>query len=64
MPEYAAAVGPAGASECYSIKDYDKRLECLAVERRSPEGCTSIKNPDDRVLCRQRAGQRSLSGWR
>lgn len=50
----------AGASECYPIRDESKRLECLAVERRSPETCTSIRNPDDRALCRQRARQRSL----
>ena len=47
----------ARASSCYGIRDYDKRLECLAVERRSPADCTSIRNPDDRVLCRQRSGE-------
>jgi hypothetical protein len=50
----------ARASSCYGIRDYDKRLECLAVERRSPADCTSIRNPDDRTLCRQRSGERPL----
>jgi hypothetical protein len=50
----------AKASECTSIRDEDKRRECLAVERRDPNDCTSIRNSDDRTLCRQRAGQRPL----
>jgi len=50
----------ATASECTSIRDEDKRRECLAVERRDPNDCTSIRNSDDRTLCRQRAGQRPL----
>jgi hypothetical protein len=40
----------------------DRRAECLAIERRDPSGCTSIRNPDDREVCRQRAGQRDLFG--
>jgi hypothetical protein len=52
----------ARASACYSIRDMDKRLACLAEERRDPDGCTSIRNHDDRVLCRQRAGARDLFG--
>jgi hypothetical protein len=47
----------ARASSCYSVRDYDKRQACLAEERRDPDGCTSIRNHDDRVLCRQRAGE-------
>jgi hypothetical protein len=50
----------ATASECTSIRDEDKRRECLAVERQDPNDCTSIRNSDDRTLCRQRAGQRPL----
>jgi hypothetical protein len=54
----ALATAPrAEASACYGIRDYDKRLACLADERRSPEGCTSIRNADARALCRQRAGE-------
>jgi hypothetical protein len=50
----------AQASACYSLRDYDRRLACLAEERRDPSGCTSIVNADDRVICRQRAGQRNV----
>ena len=51
-------ISMATASECTSIRDEDKRRECLAVERRDPNDCTSIRNPDDRTLCRQRANRR------
>ncbi|MDF2971584.1 MAG: hypothetical protein K0R61_2034 [Microvirga sp.] len=45
----ALATAPrAEASACYGTRDYDKRLACLADERRSP---------DARALCRQRAGE-------
>jgi hypothetical protein len=54
------ATNVATASECTSIRDEDKRRECLAVERQDPNDCTSIRNSDDRTLCRQRAGQRPL----
>jgi hypothetical protein len=59
---FMLAVTGARASSCYSIKDMDKRLACLAEGRRDPGGCTSIRNHDDRVLCRQRAGARDLFG--
>ena len=36
------------ASTCYSIRDYDGRLACLAEERRDPAGGTSIRDWDDR----------------
>ena len=36
----------AQASSCYAIRDMDKRLECLAIERRSPEGCTGAASKD------------------
>ena len=52
------------ASTCYSIRDYDGRLACLAEERRDPAGCTSIRDWDDRVRRRQRAGERDLFGSR
>jgi hypothetical protein len=52
----------ARASSCYSIRDMDKRLACLAEERRSPEGCTSIRDWDDRERCRQRANNQD--SWR
>jgi len=54
--------GPARASSCNAIRDFDRRAECLGIERRDPSGCTSIRNPDDREVCRQRAGQRDLFG--
>ena len=49
---------PARASECTSIRDEDKRRECLAVERRDPAACVGIRDVDARMLCRQLAGQR------
>jgi hypothetical protein len=39
-----------------------KRQACLAEERRSPETCTSIRDADERALCRQRAGERDTFG--
>lgn len=48
------------ASACYSIRDYDKRLECLARERGSPAGCESIKDWDQRLECRERARRREF----
>jgi len=48
---------PAKASECYGIRDASKRQECLAVERGAPEDCLGVRDPDQRVLCRQRAEQ-------
>jgi len=53
---------PARASSCNAIRDFDRRAECLAIERRDPSGCTSIRDPDAREICRQRAGQRDLFG--
>jgi hypothetical protein len=61
---FMLTVTGASASACNSIKDMDKRLACLAEERRDPDGCTSIRNPDERVLCRQRAGERDHVGRR
>ena len=61
---FMLVVTGARASSCYSIRDMDKRLACLAEERRDPDGCTSIRNPDERVLCRQRAGERDHVGRR
>src|SRR3954451_23851482 len=46
---------PAAASPCNAIRDTDKRIACLAEERRQPAGCTSIKDWDAREACRQRA---------
>jgi hypothetical protein len=50
-----ASPAPAVASACYAVRDYDKRLACLAEERRQPAGCTSIKDWDAREACRRRA---------
>jgi hypothetical protein len=55
---FMLAVTGARASSCYSVRDYDKRLACLAEERRDPDGCTSIRDWDDRERCRQRARYR------
>jgi hypothetical protein len=55
------AAKPVQASACYGMRDMDRRLACLAEERRSPDGCTSIRSNDDRIRCRQRAGQPGLS---
>jgi hypothetical protein len=52
---FMLVVTGARASACYSVRDMDKRLACLAEERQSREGCTSIRNADVRELCRQRA---------
>jgi hypothetical protein len=57
-------VTAARASACYSIRDMDKRLACLAEERRDPGGCTSIRDWDERIRCRQSAGDRDLFGRR
>jgi hypothetical protein len=48
------------AADCNAIASYDRRQACFAEQRQAPEGCASIKSPDDRELCRQRAGQRDL----
>lgn len=55
------AAGPAWA-DCGAIRDYDRRQACFAEQRQSPDGCTSIKNWDDREVCRQRAGQPDMFG--
>jgi hypothetical protein len=57
---FMLVVTGARASACYSISDMDKRLACLAEERRDPDGCTSIRDWDDRERCRQRARDRDL----
>jgi hypothetical protein len=55
----------AQASECYSIRDYSRKMECLAVERGEPADCMGVREPDRRVICRGRAeqGKRSRQ-WR
>jgi hypothetical protein len=55
---------PSQASSCYSVRDQDRRQACLAEERRDPGGCTSIRNWDERIRCRQSAGDRDLFGRR
>jgi hypothetical protein len=49
-------------ADCNEIRDYDRRQACLAEQRGSPDTCTSIRNPDDREVCRQRA--RREQRWR
>lgn len=41
----------AGTSECYAIKDADKRAYCLAVAKRDHGYCYRIKNGDNRNQC-------------
>ena len=47
----------AQASQCYSVRDFDQRLACLAQEQGSPEGCLSIHDWDQREACRRQAKQ-------
>ncbi len=50
----------AGPSDCYGIKDADKRHYCLAISRGDTGNCHSIKDQDQRNLClAQVKGQRS-----
>jgi len=41
----------AGTSECYAIKDADKRAYCLAQVKRDPGNCYRIKDDDNRNQC-------------
>lgn len=41
----------AGTSECYAIKDADKRAYCLAQVKRDHGYCYRIKNSDNRNQC-------------
>ncbi len=41
----------AGISECYAIKDADKRAYCLAKVKRDPGNCYRIKDGDNRNQC-------------
>ncbi|MFN4029985.1 MAG: hypothetical protein ACK4LR_08255 [Acidovorax temperans] len=41
----------AGSSECYAIKDADKRAYCLAQVKRDPGNCYRIKDGDNRNQC-------------
>ncbi|WP_198971963.1 hypothetical protein [Xylophilus sp. ASV27] len=41
----------AGTSECYAIKDADKRAYCLAQVKRDPGSCYRIKDGDKRNQC-------------
>jgi len=41
----------AGASECYAIKDADKRAYCLAQVKRDYGYCHRIKDGDSRNQC-------------
>ena len=50
----------AGPSDCYGIKDADRRHYCLAMYKGDTGNCYSIKDQDDRNLClAQVKGQRS-----
>ena len=52
------------AADCLSIVDYDARQACLAEQRQDPRDCTSVRNWDERELCRMRAGRRDVFGRR
>ena len=41
----------AGTSECFAIKDADKRAYCLARVKRDPGNCYRIKNGDNHNQC-------------
>jgi len=41
----------ANVTNCYSIKDSDKKNYCLALNHRQASYCYSIKNRDDKNLC-------------
>jgi hypothetical protein len=53
----------AASADCLSVRGYDRRQACLAEQRQSPEGCTSIRNPDHREICRQRPVNAMSSAW-
>lgn len=43
--------GPVCASECYSIKESDRKNYCLAVTTDKPSFCYAIKSPDAKNAC-------------
>src|SRR3954462_1693350 len=45
------------ASSCYSIRDSDTRMTCLALERGERSTCNSVRNADQRALCSVQADQ-------
>ena len=49
----AMGCGVARASEtdCYSIKDQDRRNLCLATSKRQVPYCYAIKNADSKLMC-------------
>jgi hypothetical protein len=57
-----ALLTSARAQGCGAIQDHDKRQECLAIERRDPQGCQGISNAEGREICRQRVGLRPMGG--
>ena len=50
----------AGTSECYAIKDADKRAYCLAQVKRDPGNCYRIKDGDNRNQCLTRSSASSV----
>ncbi len=55
-------VSYAAFANCNAIKDYETRQACFARERQSPETCISIRDSDQREICRQNAGQKDIFG--
>lgn len=52
---FVGSTGVGRASSCLSIADTEKRYECQAIERGDPNVCISIRNPDQREMCRVQA---------
>ena len=59
----ALACGLAHASEtdCYSIKDHDRKNLCLATSKSQVSYCYAIKNTDNRNMCLARVGMKKTN---
>ena len=49
-------VAQASETDCYSIKDQDRRNLCLATSKRQVSYCYAIKNADNKNMCLARVG--------
>jgi len=56
-PSFIGAIGKSmvangnGKSSCFSVKNDDKRYQCLAQTKHNSSGCFSIKNKSRRSMC-------------
>ena len=41
----------ASNTNCYSIKDHDRRVACLSEGKKDASGCASIRSHDKRNMC-------------